>query len=288
MAPHLVSSASMSWAWSSRVPGRGSPPSSAMRARICGSVERGVERAVELLADVAREPAGGDHAVVDHRDVAGHAGLGEGRQVGEQRRAGLAGDRDRPKLGAAHRAEHRRQRGDHHVDAAGDEVGQGRAGAAERHVGELDAGHGGEQLGRQMRARADAGARIGELAGLALGDGDQVGEGVDRQRRMHHQHLLERADQPDRGKILARIVARIGVEARRDAEHAGVADHQGVAVVRALCDRACAGGAAGAGAVLDHDCRPSEAPMRWASRRASTSLPPPAANGTTMTTGRVG
>jgi hypothetical protein len=37
---------------------------------------------------------------------------------------------------------------------------------------------------------------------------------------MNDQHLLIRADQADRREVLARVVAGIGVEAGRDAEHA--------------------------------------------------------------------
>ena len=70
---------------------------------------------------------------------------------------------------------------------------------------------------------------------------------------MHHQGVRRRADPADRREIRARIVADIAVEARSDRERAGISQQDGVAVGRALRDRAAADGAAGAAAVVDHD-----------------------------------
>ena len=70
---------------------------------------------------------------------------------------------------------------------------------------------------------------------------------------MHDENLLVGADQPDGCKILAWIVTWVGVEAGRDAEHAGMADHQRVAIGRRLGDSTGTQRAAGAGPVLDHE-----------------------------------
>src|SRR5262245_1122259 len=71
---------------------------------------------------------------------------------------------------------------------------------------------------------------------------------------MHHEDLLERGDETDRSKILARVVARVvAIEARRDAEHAGMADHERMAVGRGLRDGACAKRSGCAAAVVDHE-----------------------------------
>ena len=82
-----------------------------------------------------------------------------------------------------------RDRVDRHLDIAGEQVLQRRAGAAIRHVHDVDPGHHLEQLAGQVRARADAGAGEVELAGIGLGVGDQLGDRFDRQARRHHQHV---------------------------------------------------------------------------------------------------
>ena len=64
--------------------------------------------------------------------------------------------------------------GEHHVDLAAEQVGDGRAGAAVRHVRHLDLGQVGEHLAGQVRRGAVALRGIGELAGLGLGRGDDV------------------------------------------------------------------------------------------------------------------
>ena len=70
---------------------------------------------------------------------------------------------------------------------------------------------------------------------------------------MRDQGNRHRGDEPDRRKVLARVVAGIGVEARIDRNRAGVAEQQRVAVGLGLGDRAGAKIAAGAGAVVHHD-----------------------------------
>jgi hypothetical protein len=61
------------------------------------------------------------------------------------------------------------------------------------------------------------------------------------------------ADQADRREILARIVAGVFIERRADAQRAGVTQHDGVAIGRALRHRLGADGAAGPGPVVDDD-----------------------------------
>ena len=61
------------------------------------------------------------------------------------------------------------------------------------------------------------------------------------------------AARPIGSEILGRIVFQVGVERRRGAVGAHVAHHDGVAVRLGLSRAGDAGGAAGAGHVLDHD-----------------------------------
>ena len=105
---------------------------------------------------------------------------------------------------------------------------------------------------------------------------------------MRDQRDRHRGDQPDRREILARIVARIGIEARIDRDRAGVAEQQRVAVGLGLGDRAGAEIAAGAGAVIDHDGCLSAPESFSATMRASASTPPPGGNGTTSVIVREG
>src|SRR4029079_5757228 len=60
-------------------------------------------------------------------------------------------------------------------------------------------------------------------------------------------------DPPDRGEVLARVIANVGIEVRPDRQSAGVAEPDGVAVGIGLRERAGADSAAGAGAVVDDD-----------------------------------
>ena len=142
-----------------------------------------------------------------------------------------------------------------------DEVALHRPAATVGNVGELDAGHAGEQFGGNVRARADTGGRIGDLARLFLRQRDQVGDAAHWQRRMDHENLLVGGDEPDRREILAWVVAGIAaVEAGRHGEEARMADHQRVAVGRRLGGRACADGAGRPAAVFDDELLTKRAP----------------------------
>ena len=72
-ADHLVSSRSMSAAYSSGVVGSGSAPSAAMRPCTSSDVERRAQRRVELVDDRARRAGRRHDAVMQHRLEAGQA-----------------------------------------------------------------------------------------------------------------------------------------------------------------------------------------------------------------------
>ena len=164
-----------------------------------------------------------------------------------------AGHRQRAQRSARDMAEGRGNRAEHHRDMAAQEIGHGRSGPPIRNMDQLEAGRGGQQLSRQMADRANAGRAIVERAGMVLGIGDQLGDRVHRQARMHHQHGRRQSDPADGCEVLARIKARTGVQARADRQRAGIAKQERVAVGRAARDRARPDRAAGAAAVLDHD-----------------------------------
>ena len=137
------------------------------------------------------------------------------------------------------------------VDAAGQQLGVGLGVAAEGNVEALDAGVPEQQLGRQMRLRADARRSKGQSVGPRLAVGDQLGQvlearlGVDDQedRRQHgHRHRLQVlalvgqfAEQRFRGRIGRRRV------------------EEGVAVARGMRDELVGEAGARARPVLDDE-----------------------------------
>ena len=136
---------------------------------------------------------------------------------------------------------------------AADKIGERRGAALVGNVGELDGRHMGEQLGAEMDAAADAGGGVIELAGLALGERDQLGDAFRRHRGIDQDRQRAGGDQADGGKILARIVTDIRVERGIDRERAGAAEAERVAVGLRARDLAGRDAAAGAAAILDHD-----------------------------------
>jgi hypothetical protein len=68
------------------------------------------------------------------------------------------------------------------VDVTGEHVVQRRRRAAVMHRGHLDASHAFQQRHVDLARRADAGVAVGELAGPAFRQRDQLGDGVRRQR----------------------------------------------------------------------------------------------------------
>ena len=64
-------------------------------------------------------------------------------------------------------------------------VGQRRRRAAIRHVTHVDAGHHLEQLAGDVVRRPVASRRHVELAGIGLGIGDELGNGLGRNRWIH-------------------------------------------------------------------------------------------------------
>jgi hypothetical protein len=110
-----------------------------------------------------------------------------------------------------------------------------------------------EQLAHHVEHRADAGGPVGELARAPLDVLDQLGDRIDRQRRVDGQagHRLDRGG--ERGEILDRVVGQALHQVHGGDVRAGGGGEQRVAVRRGAGDHARADRAVGAGAVLDHD-----------------------------------
>ena len=156
-------------------------------------------------------------------------------------------------LPAATLAVRGRDRRERHRDMPAQQIGQRGAGALVGNMHQRDAGGARKIFAGDVARGAGAGGAEIDLAGIGLGVGDQLGHGLGRERGIHHQRIRRIADHADRRKILARIVADILVERRSDRQRAGIAEQQRVAVGIALRHRLGADGAAGAGAVVDHD-----------------------------------
>jgi len=109
-----------------------------------------------------------------------------------------------------------------------------------------------EQFGAHIAAGAERRRADVELARLRFGEGNDVGDGFARERRIGDQRHRHRGDQAGGREVLARIVAGVNVKAGIDRNGAGMAEQQRVAVGRGMDDRAAADGAAGAGLVV-HD-----------------------------------
>ena len=101
---------------------------------------------------------------------------------------------------------------EHHLHLAGDQIGERRRAAAVGHVDHVDAGQHLEQFAGHVDRRAVAGRRHVELAGIGLGVGDQFGDRLDRQRRVHHHHVGKADDARDRLDIAQEIEIELVVE----------------------------------------------------------------------------
>jgi hypothetical protein len=120
-------------------------------------------------------------------------------------------------------------------------------------VGHLDPRHVGEELGAEVDAAAAAGGGIVDLAGLVLRERNELRQRLCRQRRIDEHDERARRDEADRRKILARVVADIGIEGRIDGERSGATEAERIAVGRRARHLPGRDRAAGAAAVLDHD-----------------------------------
>jgi hypothetical protein len=77
---------------------------------------------------------------------------------------------------------------------------------------QLDAGRSGERLGVEVRHAAGAEASVGQLAGLALGELDELAQVVRRQARLDREDKRGARHHQGRDEILHRIVGQLAVE----------------------------------------------------------------------------
>ena len=132
-----------------------------------------------------------------------------------------------------------RQRGsrrrEHQRNAPGDDIDDGRRGAVIGNMTEVGAGRDLEQLGKQMLRRRDTGRRVEQLAGLFLGEADELRDRIGRKRFGCDEKKRVMHDERDRREILGRVERRLLVERAGDRERAA-AQHQRVAVRGGPCE----------------------------------------------------
>ncbi|MNY02519.1 hypothetical protein D3C86_1350910 [compost metagenome] len=146
---------------------------------------------------------------------AGHA-FGDGRHVGQQRRAAFSGDRDGLQLACLHLRQRRGDAVEHQRDLAAQQGHDRGAAAFVGNVHHVGARLVLEHLGRQMAGVAVAGRCETELARMALAIGDQFGNGVGgRAQRRGDQHG-QGGDERYRREVLARVVGQRGIQAGVD------------------------------------------------------------------------
>ena len=114
-----------------------------------------------------------------------------------------------------------------------------------------------------MRRRAGAGRAEGQLAGIGLGVGDQLGGVAHRHRRIDHHDVGRRRDQRDRAQF-ARHLEGAALPARKRKDRAGRGHQQRVAVGGGADHLARADQAGGAGPIVGDD---GLAPQRLQMRR---------------------
>jgi hypothetical protein len=154
------------------------------------------------------------------------------------------------------------------VDAAGEQVGEGRRRTLVGYLLKLYASRLHEGGGHQMLAGADAGGCDRNRARAGLCSGDDVRQLAMRQILAADHHVTEFVDQRDRHEVLARVVRQLRIQ-RRIERHVGQpADHKRVAIRLALARRLRADDGSGTGLVLDHEGLPH--PLRQRVRK----LPP--------------
>ena len=134
-------------------------------------------------------PVGRHDAVPGDRVEAGIAALGDGRQVGRDRRALLAGHPERDQGAGLDMRQRGNGIGEHQLHLSRDQIGDRERGAAIGDVRHLDPGLVGKQLGDEMVGAADAGGAVIQRARLALRQRHQLGDRLHAERRVDHEDV---------------------------------------------------------------------------------------------------
>ena len=171
--------------------------------------QHGVELAVHARHDLAGNALGADHAVPQIEIERRIALLAVGRDVRRRGEPLRRADRKPAQLAALDVGQHGRGAAGQELQVAGQKVGERRRRAAIGHVRGLDAGGIEEELGAEMHQPARPARAVGELAGLALAELDQLLERPGRQRGIDGEHGGLVGELADRHDVVQRIERRL-------------------------------------------------------------------------------
>ncbi len=217
-----------------------------------GAAQDCVDLAVEQVDDRLRGADRHHHADPDGGLVAGNAGLGEGRDVGQRDRARAPAGAQGLDLVGLDQRRHRGHRVEHHLDLAAEDVVARARAAAIGNMDKVGARQVFEQLARHVVVRALAGRGVVELAGLGLRERDEFLHVVGRHGRVHHHHELGAKQHRDRNEVAQQLIGLVGDQGLVDGL-GGRHHDQGVAVGRRLRAFGGADHRAGARPVLHHE-----------------------------------
>jgi hypothetical protein len=208
---------------------------------------------VEQRNDVRRRAGRNENAFPGLAVETRIASFGNGRHIGQRFRSGLAHGREHADLSAWHQRRRSREPGKSDLRVAGEHRLRCRAGAAVRHMHDVEIERLAETLAEQMRGRSDPGGSVAEFARRRAHQRHQLGHrlcrhffGIDR--KCSRKARGER----DRSQILHRIVGHRLIEQWIDDLIIGV-DENGVTVGRGMRGFLGANIAAGADNILDKE-----------------------------------
>ncbi len=211
--------------------------------------QHGANLAVQPLHDRLRRAGRREQAVPAHHLIPGKPGFIDRRHLGQQRGTRARAHRERAHFSLAHKRDRGDRRVEEHRHLAAQQGGLRGRSAAVGHVGQLDPGHGTEQLRPKVPKAATADGSEGQA--LAARQGDELRHAPGCQPGWYQDHERNRRHHGDRREVAHRIIGKLRLEARIDRmarEH----HQQRVAVGTGAGDRFGADDAARARTVLDH------------------------------------
>src|SRR5262249_1463000 len=169
-----------------------------------GIGEGGIDLFVELADDLGRRGLWCADAKPDARLVARHE-LSHRRDVRQRVRARRSGDCESAQLASPDVLNRSDSGGEVDLRLACEEISKCRPRAAIGQVNHVDAGHHLEKLAGGVAVSSGARRRHGELAGIGLGIGDELGNRLGRNRRVHHHDEAASDDARDRRDVADEI-----------------------------------------------------------------------------------
>ena len=220
------------------------------------------------------------------RLVARHE-LAHGRHVRQRLRARRGGHRQRAQLAGPDVLDRRGTDAEHDLHLSAEQIGQRRSAPRYGTWTMFDAGHHLEQLAGDMGRGPVAGRRHVDLARIGLGVGDELGNGLGRNRWIHHHDIGRADDAGDRRDVADEIEIELVVERRVDRVRR-TDQQQRIAVGGARTTASVPILLPAPGRFSMMNCWPSRSDSHCPIRRAMMSVAPAGGKPTMMRTGRAG